>query len=88
MLCRQASTRLDGVTSNRLPVLMVGVLALPIQGTYDAVHGQVDGYLLSSAPIILVVFVPLCFSGQVLKTLLASRLQTELLLLWTFWSSL
>ncbi|KAK3917279.1 Odorant receptor 45a, partial [Frankliniella fusca] len=66
VLC-EASRLLDAVTSDWLPMLFVGVLALPIQGTYDAVQGQVDGYLLSSAPIIVVVFVPLCFSAQAMS---------------------
>ncbi|XP_052124448.1 uncharacterized protein LOC127749622 isoform X2 [Frankliniella occidentalis] len=66
VLCESASL-LDAVTSAGLPMLFVGVLALPIQGTYDAVQGQVDGYLLSSAPIIIVVFVPLCYSAQAMS---------------------
>lgn len=45
--------------------LLAAVMLLPIQGTYDALYGNIDAYLLSSAPIILVVFVPLSYSGQV-----------------------
>ena len=53
------------LTSDIMVLLLAAVLLLPIQGTYDALYGKVDAFLLSSAPIIVVVFVPLCFTGQV-----------------------
>lgn len=61
----EVALRLDRLTSDSFVPLLSAVLLLPILGTYDAVQGRVDSYLLSSFPIILVVFVPLCYGGQV-----------------------
>ncbi|KAJ1530524.1 hypothetical protein ONE63_005414 [Megalurothrips usitatus] len=63
-LLGEAAAGLDRLTSDVMVPLLSAVLLLPIQGTYDAVLGQVDSYLMSSFPIILVVFVPMCISGQ------------------------
>ncbi|XP_052130076.1 uncharacterized protein LOC113213466 isoform X2 [Frankliniella occidentalis] len=59
-----AAALLDRLTSDVMVLLLSAVLLLPIQGMYDIVQGHIDAYLLSSFPIILVVFVPICISGQ------------------------
>ncbi|XP_052125811.1 uncharacterized protein LOC127749887 [Frankliniella occidentalis] len=45
-------------------VILSTVLLLPIQATYEFVLGYVDAFSVSSLPIIFVVFVPMCYSGQ------------------------
>ncbi|KAE8743401.1 Odorant receptor 39 [Frankliniella occidentalis] len=59
-----AATLLNRVTSDVMVFLLSAIMVVPIQATYEFLQGNVDFFLLLSCPIIFVVFVPLCYSGQ------------------------
>ena len=59
------SALLDALFRDAYVHIFQSTLLMPLMGAYELLNGQVDPFLFAVAPLNIIIFIPLCFAGQV-----------------------
>lgn len=61
----EGAAQLDELFRGVYAHIFQSTLLMPLIGAYEILNGQVDPFLFATAPLNLIIFIPLCFAGQV-----------------------